>query len=264
MSTNVNNQPEETIITPAGKKSMVFAQTKQRSKGLTKTIQTVFFPEYKYDKLRGQRKKGTLTFKSARQRGKTIDNQLSKCIGQDLKIPPYMAHETKLLLNFIRSKGFYIEKSQQAVGFAPWRLATSLDLVLRPCSSINDHRIVVEVKRGCLYRRCNIPGKTSQHLQPNVTVSPLHMHQLQVIIGAELLRRTDSTLPIKSWLLYVDETELEIVDKFEITFSDTIDTALLVTAQILSGYKRKTVRKSQNKIGKRIKKKRKLLTKKHL
>jgi hypothetical protein len=168
---------EETKVKPAGKRSMVFAQTKQRSKGLTKVIKTVFFPGYKYGKLRGPRLKGTLKFKSARRRGKTIDHQLGQCVGKQVKTPPRVTSETKLLLDFIKARDYYIETSQQAVGFAPWRLSTSLDLVLRPISvggSNEDHRVVVEVKRGCLYRRCTVPTKTSQRLEPNVSVSPLY------------------------------------------------------------------------------------------
>jgi hypothetical protein len=69
------------------------------------------------------------------------------------------------------------------------------------------------------------------------------MHQLQAIIGAELLRRTDASLPIKVWLLYVDETDLEVVEDFAVQFSSTIDTALLATAQICAGRQRKSVKR---------------------
>lgn len=241
---------EETKVKPACKRSMVFAQTKQRSKGVHKVIKTVFFPAYKYDKLRGSRTHGTLKYKSARSRGKTIDRQLGKCVGQQSTKPPLRAmNETKLILDFIKSKGYYIESSQQPVGFAPWRLATSLDLVLRPLNPTaetnEDHRVVVEVKRGCLYRSCTVPNATSQRLEPSVSVSPLHMHQLQAVIGTELLRRTDPSLPIKSLLLYVDETELEAIEDFAVKFSATTETALLATAQLCAGRKRKTVKKRQ-------------------
>jgi hypothetical protein len=240
---------EETKVTPAGKRSMVFALTKQRSKGLTKVIKTVFFPDYKYDKLRGPREHGTLKFKSARSRGKTIDRQLSKCVGHQLtKLQPRATNETKLILDFIKSKGYYIETAQQPVGFAPWRLATSLDLVLRPLNpdeTNEDHRVVVEVKRGCLYRRCSVPGVMSQRLEPNVAVSPLHMHQLQAVIGTELLRRTDPSLPVQSMLLYV-ETELEAIEDFAVKFSATTETVLLATAQLCAGRKQKTVKKRKH------------------
>ena len=236
---------EETKVRQVSKRSMVFDQTKQRSKGLHKVIKTVFFPAYKYEKLRGSRVCGTLKFKSARQRGKTIDAQLGKCVGDKNVKPPVKAtNETKIILTFIKEKGYYIEKSQQPVGFAPWRLATSLDLVLRPLPQNQngaDHRVVVEVKRGCLYRECIVPGATSQRLEPSVSVCPLHMHQLQAVIGTELLRRTDPSIPIKSWVLYVDENGLTLVDDFAVQFSPTTETALFATAQICAGRKRKTV-----------------------
>jgi hypothetical protein len=109
-----------------------------------------------------------------------------------------------MILNFIRERGYYIEHAQYAVGYAPWRLATDIDLILRNVVG-DDHRIVVEVKRGCLYRRQTVPNTTSQHLEHAVSVSPLHVHQLQAVLGKRLLELCDQTVEISgTWLLYVD------------------------------------------------------------
>jgi hypothetical protein len=230
-----------------GVKNTIFESTKQRSKGLHKVIQTVFFPQYKYNKLRGTRRHGTMTFRSAKFRGKTIDRQLSKCIGVGTQAPLGATNETKIVLAFIHRAGYYIETSQKPVGFAPWRLATELDLTLRPVSSDQeDHRVVVEVKRGYHYRDCTVPGATSQRLVPEVPVSPRSLHELQTVLGAELLRKTDPSLPIKTMLLYVDDVELEVVTDFQVKFSETTELALLATSQVCAGKKRKTVKKKFN------------------
>jgi hypothetical protein len=237
-----------TVVNKYGAKSMIFESTKQRSKGLHKVIQTVFFPQYKYDKLRGTRSHGTLNFRTAKVRGKTIDKQLSQCIGLDAKVPFGAMNETKRLLEFIQTAGYYIETSQKPVGFAPWRLATELDLTLRPVNLLDqeDHRVVVEVKRGYHYRDCTVPGATSQRLIPEVVVSPRMLHELQAVLGAELLRKTDSSLPIKTMLLYVDDKQLEAVTDFKVKFSDITELALLATAQVCAGKKRKIVKKKSN------------------
>lgn len=232
-------------VVPCGKKSMIFASTRQRSKGLTKVIKTVFFPGYSYSKLRGGREHGTLSLRSARGRGKTVDRQLARCVGREATLPPRATPETRAVLEHIQGSGYYIESAQRPVGWAPWRVATWLDLVLRPVVLDHrpDHRVVVEVKRGCLYRRCSVPGAKSRHLDPAVGVSPIHMHQLQAEVGRQMLQRVDPSLPVRAMLLYVDEAGVEAVTDFAVAWSAQTERALVETSQLCAGRKRKAIRK---------------------
>ena len=231
-----------------GKRCVIFDATKQRSKGITKVITTVFFPTYNVRKLRGSTisNKGGLRRRQAKIRGKLVDKQLAKLTGDKmlLRPPPRACEETKQIMTFVRERGYYIEHAQYTVGYAPWRLATDIDLVLRKVS--DDHsRIVVEVKRGCLYRRHTVPHATSQHLEKVVSVSPLHVHQLQAVIGKRLLELCDTTVEIAgAWLLYVDLIHgVELIEEteFDVQWTKLSEHALEATAaHLANGRSQKT------------------------
>ena len=88
-----------------GKRGVRFENTGQRSKGITKVIQQVFFPAYKVRDLRGSpiKNKGGLRLRQAKLRGKLIDRQLAKMVGDklSLKLPPRACEETKQIIAFI-------------------------------------------------------------------------------------------------------------------------------------------------------------------
>ena len=226
------------MFTRCGKRGVFFAATRQRSKGVTRVITKVFFPAYKVQNLRGPTytNKGGLRLRQARVRGKLLDRQLAKVVGDRLLLapPPRACEETKQIIAFIRTHGYYIEHAQYAVGYAPWRLATDIDLILRPVVG-DSHRIVVEVKRGCLYRRQIVPNATSQCLETVVNVSPLHVHQLQALIGKRLLELCDTTAVHIAgvWLLYVDLLHgVERIEEkdFGVQWSKRSEQALQATA----------------------------------
>jgi hypothetical protein len=236
-----------TTFTRCGKRGVFFDATRQRSKGVTKVITQVFFPAYKVQNLRGPTitNKGGLCLRGAKIRGKLLDRQLATVVGDKLLLdpPPRACEETKKIMMFIREHGYYIEHAQYAVGYAPWRLATDIDLILRTVSG-KDHRIVVEVKRGCLYRRQIVPNATSQCLEKAVKVSPLHVHQLQAVIGKRLLELCDTTVHIAgAWLLYVDLIHgVERIEEkdFGVQWSELSERALEDTAtHLVNGKKRR-------------------------
>jgi hypothetical protein len=220
---------------------------------VTKVISQVFFPAYQVRNLRGPTvpNKGGLRLRRARIRGKLVDRQLAQVAGDKLLVapPPKACEETTSILVFLREHGYYIEHAQYAVGYAPWRLATDIDLVLRPVTG-EDHRIVVEVKCGCLYRRHIVPNTTSQGLQKPVAVSPLHVHQLQAILGKRLLELCDNTVPIaEAWVLYVDLVHgVERIQQkdFGVQWSECSERVLEATAQLpANGKRRRNTRKKK-------------------
>lgn len=226
-----------------GKRGVRFDTTKRRSKGVTKVLTHVFFPAYCVQHLRGPvvPNIGGLRLRAARQRGRLLDRQLATMAGDTLLLrpPPRACKETKLILAFVRERGYYIEHAQHTVGYAPWRLATDLDLVLRKLDGT--HRIVVEVKSGCLYRRRIVPGVTSRYLEPTVSVSPLHVHQLQALIGKRLLALCDTTIEVGgAWLLYVDLVHgVEGIEEkdFGVRWSTGTERALEETAHHPANYR---------------------------
>jgi hypothetical protein len=227
-----------TSITPCTKRCVIFDSTAQRSKGVIKVIKNVFFPGFHHKFLRGARisNKGGLSFLQARRRGILIDSQLSKAIGN--KIPPRSCDETKLIITFFRARGYYIEKAQESVGYSPWRLATAIDLILRPLDEFHDHRVIVEIKFGCLHRRLSVPNTVSQYIVPEVPTSPIFLHQLQTLIGKRLFELTDNTLPLEgAWLLYVDRVKgIECIEEkaFEVKWSKQVEETLESTANRLA------------------------------
>ena len=245
---------EKTVLKPCSKRCVIFSETQQRSKGVTKVIKTVFFKAFSMSKLRGTRpqNKGGLSLRQAKARGKLLDSQLARLVGDKslLRAPPRACQETLLAMEFIRERGMYIEAAQREVGYSDWRLATSIDLVLRPvviCDARDDERIVVEVKRGCLYRRMTVPNATSKHLRPAVPVSPLCMHQTQALIGKRLLQLTDESVPLGDcWLMYVDlinGVECVTEPEFTVKWTDVSDLALQLTSgRLASGRARKQLK----------------------
>lgn len=227
-------------FTRCGPRSVQFHQTKQRSKGITKVIQRLFFPSYRVQNLRGPsvRNHGGLTLKQARRRGRLIDSQLRKVVGdRTLLRPPRRAcEETKKIIAFIRNRGFYIEHAQYTVGYAPWRLSTPVDLVLHSVTA-PDQRVVVEVKSGCLYRHKAIPNVCARYIDPPVPVSPSSMHQMQAVIGKRLYELSEQTddVPVHAWLLYVDMVhgvELIEQDAFCIQWCPKYENILQNTADL--------------------------------
>jgi hypothetical protein len=108
-----------------------------------------------------------------------------------------------------------------------------IDLVL--FDETLDEIIIVEIKSGCEYRNVST-GSKLQHLKEDVTDAPVHQHQLQVLLGKELFRRTylECTKRVRALLVYVSkEGDLDVIDEeeFRIKYENTtIGQAILATA----------------------------------
>jgi hypothetical protein len=218
----------DTKFTSIHKKYVIFQSTKQRSKGVTKVIKKVFFPGYSHRKLTGNYVRGLKPSK-ARSNGKKIDSELSECVGVEPIFPNNLLPETRHLLSYISRSGYFIESAQTPVGFAPWRLFTRIDLVLRPKNTNTnpDHRVAVEVKSGYANRKCSIKGKRSRFFNPPIEMSPLGLHKVQTLIGAELLRKCKPELPVKKMLVYISKDGVDVIKKIDIELTSIVTDALV-------------------------------------
>jgi hypothetical protein len=214
-------------------RSVYFGQ-KRWSRGVTKVIKNVFVPGYKYQNIRGRHKctRGLVKRKSLR-RGHLVDTVLQEWAnGKPLRC---RIKEPKAVVSYFNQCGWVPISSQLVVAWPEARIATKLDLVLH--DPILDKVIVVEIKTGCHYRRCSTSTGTIKHMGPTaISDAPLHQHQLQALIGKQLLLKTyalDQIQSVEALLLYVSvDGEVEVFREpdFQVKYSDKIDQALLRSA----------------------------------
>jgi hypothetical protein len=211
----------------------VYFGSRTWSRGVTKTIRRIFASTYRFSQLPRRRclRLAGLPYKQAKRRGHAIDRTLSRwASGQSLARTKIK--EPGVLLEIFTVRGWKPVGSQVVVAWPEARLATRIDLVL--FDSTTQRLLVVEVKSGCLYRRQS-HGYLA-HVQPRVTNAPLHQHQLQVVLGKELLVRTYpqwTRSQVDCVLIYVNHhLETEVVEEceFGIQYSSCIRDVLLRTA----------------------------------
>lgn len=180
---------------------MVFVASSQRSKGVTKVIQNLFAPSYRYKSLKGSRipNKGGLKWKDAKRRGKLIDTQMGKYHIRNT-IPPRACTEVKTIISWISSHEYIIVATQQPVGKSQWRIATEIDLLLWDCKK--QTFVIVELKSGCGYREQHT-GIPMQHGVIG-TDSKRSQHELQCILMGMLWDTYFDNLPKELMLLYVN------------------------------------------------------------
>jgi hypothetical protein len=119
------------------------------------------------------------------------------------------------------------------VAWREGRIATMIDLVLY--DETQEEIIIVEIKSGCEYRNLST-GSKLKHLKENVTDAPVHQHQLQVVLGKELFRRTypECKKQVRALLVYVSkEGDLDVIEEedFQVHYENTtVGKAIIDTA----------------------------------
>lgn len=209
----------------------VYFGAKRWSRGVTKVVKSVFAPDYRFTKLkRGQCATG-LPKRQAKRRGHAIDRVLEQW-AHGLPTHRSRLKEPKTLIQTFESHGWHPVSSQLTVAWPDARIGTRIDLVLYDSER---HKIVaVEVKSGCGYRRKS--HGMLRHLFPRVSNAPLHQHQLQILLGKELLARTYpawARADIECVLVYISpdcEVELLREESFDVQYTPKIDIILLNTA----------------------------------
>ena len=229
----------ETILGPpvheyVWKNRSVYFGKRIWSRGVTKTIRRIFASSYRFSQLRRRRKSQEhvgLPRRQAKRRGQAIDRTLAQWVnGQSLTRT--RIQEPAVLLKVFAKHGWTPIGSQVVVAWPAARLATCIDLVLYDAQA--ERVVVVEIKSGCLYRR-ESHGHLA-HVHPKVTNAPLHQHQLQAVLGKELLVRTYpqwNRSQVECVLLYVTHelaTELVREGDFGVQYSQRIQDILLRTA----------------------------------
>jgi hypothetical protein len=209
----------------------VYFGNKNWSRGVTKVVKNVFAPDFRFSKLRRGKWSPGLPKKQAIRRGHAIDRVLHQWV-YGLPFNRSRLKEPKLVIQTFNALGWVPVHSQLAVAWPEARLATKIDLVLMDTS--RNKLIVVEMKSGCGYRR--VSHGMLRHIVPKVSNAPIHQHQLQVLMGKELLARNYerwSRADIECVLFYITaDCEVELIreDEFEVIYSPRIDTILKNTS----------------------------------
>lgn len=167
-------------------RTMIFPDTKQCARGVTKVIGRYFFPTYVYRHLTNKPpNSGGLSYQQSRIRGNVIDRQLGQCClsspgSYNTKFLP----EVDVFLVECATRGLDLVQTQLVVGSSHWRLATKVDVVLRVRAT--GAIILVEIKYGCQYRRCATKTGFMRHHRPRINDCKLHQHQLQALLHRTL------------------------------------------------------------------------------
>jgi hypothetical protein len=184
--------------------------------GITKLIPRVFAPSYRFKSLKVPRNPGGLKKRAAKRRGKRLDAELAS--DQQTRT----CAETKLIRTTLDSLQLDIVETQKMVQHQ--QLKTFLDLVVK--HRITNKSFVVEIKRGCHYRRCATPTGKLLHQTSVLSDCLLYHHQLQALIGRWIAQQEVNWGVI---LIYVDQEKVEIFKdaEFEARLTDAGKTALL-------------------------------------
>jgi hypothetical protein len=200
--------------------------------GITKLIPQVFCPGFKFKHLLHKpQNPGGLKKRAAKRRGNRLDNELSNNIIKGCK-------ETQLIRKTLDGMNLEIEETQ--VLAQQENIKTFLDLIVKHKET--GKKYVVELKRGCEYRRCSTKNgkllfqnptsysKTSAS-SPTLPLSDalLYQHQLQVLIGRWLYKHDHDYGVL---LIYVNETKVELFEEsdMEAKLLDSGKLALLKAA----------------------------------
>ncbi len=188
-------------------RGVTFMNSQKRSKGICKTIKSLFAPDFNYKLLKNKPLNiGGLPFRVAKRKGKLIDKQLSKETLSSKK----KCNEVKALLNKFDELGLEILNSQFVVANEETRLATQIDLILFHKETKITY--LTEIKYSCHYRHCFIGDLRFQN-NHKINDSLHHQHQLQILIGRWLHGSNNHVL-----LIYIN-TDLTIdvftEDQFE-------------------------------------------------
>jgi hypothetical protein len=195
-------------------------------RGLTHILPRLFFPKLSLKRL-AQRPKnvGGLKKSAARARGRRVDSDLAR-LTREAVLALNATLEARIIFTFIKRMRARVVGAQVKVANAHWDALTYLDLLLK---TENDENVVVEVKRGCIYRDCRVPKAYSQHLEPQLPVKPRHLHEVQALAGARLWELQEKQKVHDVWLLYVDEATLEFTRRaqFGVRWSESAERAII-------------------------------------
>ena len=202
------------------------------SRGVTKVIRSVFAPTYRFKPLPRAQCSGGLRLRAAKRRGHAIDAALARWVAVPTTYKSAL-HEPAALIRLFRASGWVPVAAQLVVAWPAARLATRIDLVLYdPSRAV---LLVVEIKSGCEHRR--IAHGTLKHLRPALSNAPLYQHQLQALLGKELLIHTYpkwTPSSVEAVLVYVTATgQVELIREadFGLQYSPALETVLLYTAR---------------------------------
>ena len=210
-------------------KRCIYFGNKVWSRGVTTMIKKVFSPTYSFKKLKRVKYTRGLPKRLAKRRGHAIDRTLQTWVdGKYSK--RFRLLEPKAIIQLFNTRKWEPLSSQLAVAWQDARLATRLDLVL--LDTIRNQILIVEIKSGCGYRE--LTNDNMHHIFPRISNSALHQHQLQVLIGHMLFKKTypNHILSTRGVLIYVSlDGHIELIEEsdFSVQYTPAIENIILRT-----------------------------------
>lgn len=207
---------------------IVFPETRRHSRGVTKVIKRWFAPKFRFRNIKNRPTTvGGLPFRQARRRGKLLDRQMV-AYAKSKNIPLKACEETRRLIDYLSEQRLTVVSAQQVVGWSQARLGTCIDLV---CTNHLQEYIIVELKRGCAYRKCHT-GERLAFVQAE-NDSLFNQHQIQLLISKILFQKTFN-IDAKLLLLYIDNEQVLPYDEstFTVKWTESASQILLKSAEM--------------------------------
>jgi len=185
-----------------GKSAVFPGNSKERSKGLTKTLKKNVFPGLTYGRLANVTKNtGGRSKNSARIYGCGVDRLITawaQAAGTK-DVPRRSYTEVNAFVAWCGQHNLTPITAQMLVGDPTKRLATFIDVVLyHACTKT---LVITEIKCGCVYRDCMVINKTTKRPKTTpfamnavgdkfATLSFRHMHETQALAGRHLMEKS--------------------------------------------------------------------------
>ena len=143
-------------------------EQKKRMFGVTKVIKKTFAPQFAFKKLRKiPRNVGGLRKSAACRRGKRIEKELSDFAANGGTNMLKYCQETQLVIAKLDELHLQLLETQVYVANQSLNMCTFIDLLT--FNSATQTFVIVEIKRGCHYRRCSTKNGTLRFHAPDVT-----------------------------------------------------------------------------------------------
>jgi hypothetical protein len=221
------------------------------TRGVSKVVKQLFAAGFSRSKLTNVPKNvGGLKYKQARRHGIAVDQALKRHV-DGTGVRSSALKEVRAIIQWCEDNKIDLIGAQTPVADAYLRLGTCIDLV--GINKSDNNVFIIEVKCGCLARRCTMnPNKKIHSSVGGLDNTLLHQHTLQVRLNEYLYRQTfcaDVTTTTCVLIYAKDDGLLEVIEDAALAIptlqaSHAIIKRLRATREKLTTRKRKRGQKS--------------------
>ena len=190
----------------SGRRTVVNSKSGKCMPGITKTLQKIFFPSYKYrkatngPKLEAKKSTVTRTARKAKRYGSHVDQQVTTTVFKSNDLP-----ETRKVKKFMQHRKWVVIQSQFPLADEELGLCTCADVLVY--SPETKKYTIVELKTGYetyRFRYC----KKMRGVLSALTDCPFNQHMLQLFTTWLLFKRSFPYERCDMMLIYTDTEEI--------------------------------------------------------